>query len=508
MEDSFNIYSVVFGLLVALLAAECLILHIQSQAMRKRLDGSLEDIEKDERSKFEIRSLELESEIKERSMRLESEYSALILEAKNNAKKTGEALHDALHSSDEAKRNLRRLKQEADYVAKLRSLADKYSAEYRQKLTDIADLDKEAAEKFLQNEVDENLPQLLDKISKNFIKKSSEELEQEAKYILSNVIQRSAVAKNAEMNSSIVVLPNEAMKGRLIGKEGRNIRSFEACTETTLVVDETPDSVMISAFDPMRRAAAKIALEALVKDGRISPVSIESAVASANSEVEKLAIDAGKNAVEQLGIKRIHPDIIAELGRLRFHLSLNQNTLEHSLECARIASLLAQELGQDSALAKRAALLHDIGKVSPSELPHAQAGAELLRRCGESDAVVEAVLKHHCEGADISIYAAIVKTADAISSTRLGARMAPAEGYFQRVKSLEDIALSFEGVVSAYALAAGKELRIIVEPDTVDDIAAKLIASSVREKIQESLDTSVPIKITLIREKRFTETTS
>ncbi|MBO7521628.1 MAG: HDIG domain-containing protein, partial [Opitutales bacterium] len=294
--------------------------------------------------------------------------------------------------------------------------------------------------------------------------------------------------------------------GRLIGKEGRNIRSFEAVSGTTLVIDETPDSVMISCFDPARRQAAKIALEHLVADGRINPVSIEAAYEEAKESVEKSSAESGAEAAEKLNIKGLHPEILSKLGMLRFHLSLNQNTLEHSMEAALIAGFIASEIGCDFSIARRAALLHDIGKATDGELSHAREGAAFLRSLGEDEIIVKAVEAHHNEIPDGGIYGAIVQIADSISSTRIGARMTPVDSYFERMKSLEEVAPSFDGVLSAYALQAGRELRVIVEPEKIDDIAAAKLAARLCEELSKKIDSSVPVKITLIRERRFVET--
>ena len=494
------------GLLTALLAAQCIIQYAKVHAMRNKMDSTLDKLVDQERLKADAQKIKLESELKERGLRLENEYASLIAEARKNAKDSAEKLEEAVADRANARRlaDLSRIQEE--HIHKLKAKYEAGVNEYMARLAKLGAIDPASAAELYKQELSLQLQEDMGSYRSQIFSKSAEEIENEARAILTDVMQRAAITHNSHVNTSLVKLPSEAMKGRLIGKDGRNIRSFEAATETTLVIDETPDSVMLSSFDPSRREVAKIALEHLINDGRISPATIESAVASAKSEIEKRAIDAGRAAAEQLGIKRLAPEIMAALGRLPFHLSLNQNSLEHSIECARIASLLASELLCDPSLAKRAALLHDIGKTMESENSHASSGADFLKKYGESDCLVNAVRTHHDSDVPVDIYAAIVRIADTISSTRPGVRMVPADGYFQRVKTLEEIALSFAGVVSAYALQSGRELRVIVEPDTVDDALAKIISSKVRERILETLDTSVPVKITLIREKRFTET--
>lgn len=497
-------HSVVLGFLVALLVAQCIVLYIKNQTMKNKMDSTIEELLKEERIKFEIRSAEMELDLKERSLSLQNEYESLINSANKKNKIAEEKLIEADNDGAQAHAYLSRMKAENKHLQKLQNSAKLKENEYIEKLEKLSGLSAKDIEALAQSAISKQKILDAENLRLSFFKETSEELELKAKTILSEVIQRAAVPKNAELNASMVRVPNEAMKGRLIGKDGRNIRSFESVSETTLVVDETPDSVMISSFDPAKREIARIALQRLVADGRINPITIESALASARTELEKSVIDAGRAAVEMLGLKGIHPDLFPLIGKLKFHLSLNQNTLEHSIECARIASLVAAELGLDVQLAKRTAFLHDIGKVSDSELPHAKAAAEILRRADESPILIEAVENHHNENSISNVYGAIIKIADAISATRIGARMTPADSYVQRVKTLEEIALSFEGVVSAYALQAGRELRIIVEPDTVDDAKALLIATEVKDKILASLDNSLPVKLTLIREKRIT----
>ena len=303
-------------------------------------------------------------------------------------------------------------------------------------------------------------------------------------------------------------LPTEEMKGRIIGREGRNIKSFEAATGVTLLIDESPQLVLISSFDPVRREIARSALDALVKDGRIHPASIEEFVARAREEIDLVTTQAGEDAVTKLNINGLHPEIIKLLGKLKYRFSYNQNVLDHSVETAFLASLIASEVGLDPNLAKRAGLLHDIGKAASGELEgsHAHIGAEFIKRYGETPIVTNAVAAHHEEVKPETIYAGIVILADTISATRPGARAESIAGYVQRLDRLEKLALSLEGVQQAFAIQAGREIRVVVSPQQVTDDRAREIAKQLRARIEAELQYPSTIKITVIREARFTET--
>jgi ribonuclease Y len=305
-----------------------------------------------------------------------------------------------------------------------------------------------------------------------------------------------------------VHLPSEEMKGRIIGREGRNIKAFEAATSVTLMIDESPQLVLLSSFDPVRREIARTALEALVKDGRIHPASIEEFVKRAQDDIQLVTTQAGEDAVARLNINGLHPEIVKLLGRLKYRFSYNQNVLDHSVETAFLASIIASEAGLDPNIAKRAALLHDIGKAVPAELAgsHALIGADFIKRYGETPIVANAVAAHHEEVRAETIYAGLVILADTVSATRPGARAESMTNYIQRLERLEKLALSLEGVQQAFAIQAGREIRVVVSPQHVTDDSARELAKELRRRIEAELQYPSTIKITVIRETRFTET--
>lgn len=334
-----------------------------------------------------------------------------------------------------------------------------------------------------------------------------EEAERRARKIVAIAMQRVASEETSENSISVVTLPSDEMKGRIIGREGRNIRAFEAATGTTLIVDDTPESVVLSCFDPIRREIAKLTLEKLIGDGRIQPARIEEAFEKSRSEVDRAMREAGEWAMMELGITDMHPELVKALGRLNYRTSYGQNVLKHLVEASHIAGVIAAELGTDVALAKRCTLLHDIGKAITHEVEgsHALIGAELARRLKEAPDVIHAIESHHGEVEPRTLEAIIVITADAISGARPGARRETLETYIKRLEKLEAIAESFEGVEKCYAMQAGREVRVMVKPGTVDDLQAEVIARDIAKRIEEELQYPGQIKVTVIRELRAVE---
>jgi ribonuclease Y len=329
-----------------------------------------------------------------------------------------------------------------------------------------------------------------------------------AREVITWAIERLASDHVSETTVSSVALPNDEMKGRIIGRQGRNIRAIENATGVDLVVDDTPEAVIVSCFDPVRREVARLTLSRLVQDGRIHPGRIEKEVEKAQQEVDKSIVEAGEQAVIELGIQGLHPELLKLVGRLKYRTSYGQNQLAHAIEASHIAGLLAAELGADVQISKMGALLHDLGKAVSHEIegPHAQVGADIAKRYGVPAAVVNCIASHHHETEQTSVEAVIVAAADAISGGRPGARRESLETYVRRIKSLEDIGNSFPGVSQTYAIQAGREIRILVRPEEVDDLGSLQLARDIAKRIEDNLEYPGQIKVTVIRETRATET--
>jgi ribonuclease Y len=336
---------------------------------------------------------------------------------------------------------------------------------------------------------------------------ATEEGEKRARQIVTTAIQRVASEQTAESVVSVLHLPSDEMKGRIIGREGRNIRAFESVTGVNLIIDDTPEAVLLSCFDPVRREVARVALEKLVLDGRIHPHRIEEVYERSLSEVEQLCQRAAEDALVEVGVTNLHPELVSLLGRLRYRTSYGQNVLKHLIESAHLAGVMGAELGLEVPLVKRCALLHDIGKALTHEMEgsHALVGAEIARKYGEHDDVVHAIEAHHNEVEVRTVEAVLTQAADAISGGRPGARRESLESYVKRLERLEQIATSYEGVEKVFAMQAGREVRVMVLPDQIDDIQAQVIARDVAKQIEEELTYPGQIRVTVVRESRATE---
>ncbi len=503
--EVFDWNSIILGVLATCLFAECIILVVRVNSMRNKMEVEAESIRKEELVKYEKKRNELEMLMKEREFELKSEYEGMLARGRAAKREQEEKLAETKSELVNAKRASERAEIERVRYAKMQSECKKLSDSYAEKLARISGLDVSQLMEEARREVLKKCESDLSEYRSEILEAGRLSADSQARRILADSMQRLSSQLPQSSLTSTVKIPDEAMKGRLIGKEGRNIRSFEASTGTTLIIDETPECVMISSFNPTRREVAKIALEKLVADGRINPSSIEQSVDEAKKSMEQRFYDIGAEAVESLSLARVNPDILALLGRLSFHLSLNQDTLLHSVETAKLCAMIAAELGCDAAIAKRIGLFHDIGKAMPdSDLSHARAGASALLRSGESEIVANAVEAHHGEAEAKSIYAAILQVADSLSATRPGARMEATEGYIRRIRTLEKIASDFDGVESAYVLQAGRELRVMVSPDALSDVDAARTAKEIRKKIEENSGNSIPVKVTVIRERRYT----
>ncbi|HHS97190.1 MAG TPA: ribonuclease Y [Chloroflexi bacterium] len=371
-------------------------------------------------------------------------------------------------------------------------------------LEEVAQMTREEAKQELLAAVEESARQDMARVIREIEQEAREEGERRARKILTIAIQRMASEHVAEMTVASVDLPSDEMKGRIIGRGGRNIRAFEQAAGVDVVVDDTPEAITISCFDPVRREIARRAMERLVTDGRIHPGRIEKVVADARKEVEQQIREEGERAIYEAGVPSLHPELVKLLGKLRFRTSYGQNQHAHAIETAKLAALIAAELGADVEVARLGGLLHDIGKAVDFEVEgtHAQIGAELCRRYGVPEEVVHCVESHHHEVDQRSLEAIIVEVADAISGARPGARRESLEQYIKRIRTLEDLASSFPGVSECYAIQAGREIRVIVKPEEIDDLAAIQLSRDIARKIEEGMDYPGQIKVTVIRETR------
>ncbi len=376
--------------------------------------------------------------------------------------------------------------------------------EHRQKLEEIAAMTTDEARQVLIQQVEKEAQQDLARVMREIDNRAKETAEEQARKIIALSIQRLAGEQVADMVVSVVPLPSDEMKGRIIGRNGRNIRAFEQAAGVDIIVDDTPEAVTVSSFDPVRREVARRALAKLITDGRIHPARIEKLISDAQEDVERDIKEAGEQAAYEANVHGLHPEILKTLGRLKFRTSYGQNQLNHSVEAAHIAAMLAAELGANIETAKMGALLHDLGKAMDhdQEGTHAQIGAEFAKRFKVPPIVVNAIASHHHEVEQETIEAIIVEAADAISGARPGARRENLENYIKRVRTLEDIATSFPGVDSAYALQAGREIRVLVKPNQIDDLAAVRLSKDISKNIEDSMQYPGQIQVTVIRETR------
>lgn len=439
---------------------------------------------------------ELEKETRERRAELQR-YERRVLSKEENLDKKSETMEkrEAGLAAREEALNRRNSEVESLYEKGI------------QELEKISGLTSEQAKEYLLKSVEDDVKHDTAKLIKELDNKAKEEADKKAKEYVVTAIQRCAADHVAETTVSVVQLPNDEMKGRIIGREGRNIRTLETLTGVELIIDDTPEAVVLSGFDPVRREVARIALERLIVDGRIHPARIEEMVEKAQKEVETNMREEGEAAALEVGIHGLHPELIRLLGKLRYRTSYGQNALKHSIEVAQLSGLLAGEIGLDVRMAKRAGLLHDIGKAVDHEMEgsHIQLGVELCKKYKESPIVLNTVESHHGDVEPQSLIACVVQAADTISAARPGARRETLETYTNRLKQLEDITNSFKGVDKSFAIQAGREVRIMVVPEQINDDDMVLLARDISKKIEESLEYPGQIKVNVIRESRVTD---
>ncbi len=470
-----------------------------------------------EKDTYEANRIIEDANKKARDIELEAKNQALehrqnaeieITRRRNELSRDEERLHKR---RDEVDARAERLESREQSLNKRQSSMDKRANEienlYNERMDElqrISELSKEEARNILLAEVEKDSRNDMARIIRQVESEAREEGERRARDLITTAIQRVASEHVSEVTTSVVPLPSDEMKGRIIGRNGRNIQAFEQIAGVDVIVDDTPEAVTISCYDPVRREVARRSLAKLVLDGRIHPAHIEKVLNKEQLEVERVIVEAGEEATYEAGVPGLHPEIIKVLGRLKFRTSYGQNQLAHAVETAQLATVIAAELGADVEVAKAGALLHDLGKAMDHNIEgtHAQIGAEFAKRYGVNPLVVNAIASHHHEVEQESVEAAIVEAADAISGARPGARRESLEQYIKRVRALEDIANSYNGVNQSYALQAGREIRIFVKPEDVDDLASVTLARDIAKKVEETMQYPGQIKVTVIRETR------
>ena len=439
---------------------------------------------------------ELDQEIKERRGEVQRQETRLIQKEEN--------LERRAENYEKKEENLNRKEKELE--EERQKIEELHSQELKE-LQRIASLSKEDAKNILLREVEKDITAEKAAIIREANQKAKDDAKKNARELLTYAVQKCAADHSQETTVSIVALPSDEMKGRIIGREGRNIKALETLTGVDLIIDDTPEAVVLSGFDPLRREVAKIALEKLIEDGRIHPAKIEEVVEKAKQELEETIKEEGERAVLETGVIGLHPDIVKLIGKLKYRTSYGQNVLNHSIEVSNLARIMAEELGLDAKLARRAGLLHDIGKALDHDMEgtHVEIGVEILKKYKENPLVINAVEAHHEDVEPQTLEAVLIQAADAISASRPGARRETLEAYIKRLQNLEEIADSFDGVEKSFAIQAGREVRIIVKPDKINDDQMTILARDVAKKVENEMDYPGQIKVNVIRETRTVE---
>ena len=487
------------GLLIGFVLRHLMVLRaIQNQ--QKNANQIINDAKEDAR--------DLELEAKKKALEIRQEGEAEITRLRHELGKEDERLQrrraELDKNTDKVEKKEQNLNKRQSTMDRRANEIDKKHDEVLVQLQNVSNMTTDEAREQLVKEVEKEARGDMARVMRQIEAEAREEGEKRARKLISLAIQRVASDHVSEITTSMVTLPSDEMKGRIIGRSGRNIRSFEQAAGVDVIVDDTPEAVTISCFDPVRREIARRTLQKLVTDGRIHPASIEKTLKKETKEVEKIIIEAGEQAVFDAGVPTLHKEVSKVLGRLKFRTSYGQNQLDHAVECAKLAAVIAAELGADVETAKMGGLLHDIGKAMDHNLEgtHAIIGAEFVERYGVPKKVVNAIASHHHESEQESVEAVIVESADAISGARPGARRESLDRYLKRVKALEDVANSYKGVTQSYALQAGREVRIIVRPEDIDDLDATRLARDIAKQIEETMQYPGQIKVTVLRETR------
>ena len=498
--------SVVIGIIIGMIMrkkiAESKIESAEKEAKRL-IDLSkveAENLKKEEvlKAKEEIMASrkELDQEIKERRSEIQKQESRIIQKEENLDKR-----------SDNLEKKEKGLEKEYESLEnQKKEVADLFQQQMAE-LQRVASLTQEEAKHMLLTEMEKEITTEKAKLIRELNQKSKEEATKNAKEIISYAVQKCAADHTSETTVSIVSLPSDDIKGRIIGREGRNIKALETLTGIDLIIDDTPEAVILSGFDPLRREVARIALEKLIDDGRIHPAKIEEMVEKAKEELNNIIKDEGERAALETGVNNLHPDIIKLLGKLKYRTSYGQNVLSHSIEVSNLARIMAEELGLDAKRARRAGLLHDIGKALDHDMEgtHVQIGVDILKKYKENPLIINAVEAHHGDVEPQTMEAVLVQAADAISASRPGARRETLEAYIKRLESLEAIADSFDGVEKSFAIQAGREVRIIVKPEKITDDQMTVLARDVSKRIEDEMEYPGQIKVNVIREKRVVD---
>ncbi len=497
-------------LLVGILAG-----YIVRKNVSERTIGSAEQTAKnlilDAEKEAKTIKKEISIEAKEEAQKLRSDVDREIKDRRNEMTRLERRLMQREESLDKKLENIEKkedqiAKKELKVSEKEQEL-DKFLEKQIEELEKISGMSKEDAKAMLLSSLEKEIRYEASVMIKDIEQKAKEEGEKKAREIITTSIQRCAADHVAESTVSVVPLPNEEMKGRIIGREGRNIRAIETATGIDLIIDDTPEAVILSGFDPVRREIARVALEKLIHDGRIHPARIEEMVEKAEKEVNQIIKEAGEQATFDVGVHNLHPELVKLLGRLKYRTSYGQNVLNHSIEVAHLAGLMASELGLDVKVAKRAGLLHDIGKAVDHEVEgtHVDIGIDLLKRYKEHQNIIDGMASHHGDYEPKSLEAVLVTAADALSAARPGARRETLETYIKRLEKLEEIANSTEGVEKSYAIQAGREIRIIAKPDKVSDEELVFLAREISKKVEAELEYPGQIKVNVVRETRAIE---